>query len=145
MLESQIAPRRLYDRFPCIFICFCVFAASQVLPVYQDVVQLLLCTSGCPRCNLFPRCFLFIVLSATNMCNISHCFNQTPLLFDSLRVCGRTLRRSIPIPGPRSALKSPPTICMFFVDFVIFSTELYALGTRIWSMNLLYRSYRHHF
>ena len=75
---------------------------------------------------------MYIVLSATNFCNINHCFNQSPLRFDSLRVCLPTLMCSIPIPRPSSALKSPPTICMFFEDLVIFSIELYTFST-CWS------------
>ena len=67
-------------------VCFSVFTSSQASSVHQDVVQLLLCTFGFPVCNLFLMSFLCIVLSAKNFCNISHCFNQSPLLFDSLRV-----------------------------------------------------------
>ena len=111
---------------------FRVLTASQELPLHQDVVQLLVCTFGRPVCNLLFRCFLYIMLSATNFCNINHSFNQSPLRFDSLRVCGPTLRRSIPIPGRSSALKCPPTICMFFVDLINFSIELYAFSKR-WS------------
>ena len=71
----------------------------------------------------FPWFFLYIVLSAVQPCNISHCFIQSPLLFPSSSVCLPTLVHSVPQPSPSSALTSPPTIGMHFLQ--CFSIALY--------------------
>ena len=72
-------------------VCFRICAASYVSPVHQDVVQLLLNNSGCSVYDLFFGVFLHIVLSATNLCKISHCMIQSLPLFDSFRACCPTL------------------------------------------------------
>ena len=94
--------------------CFSVSAAMNLLRVYQNVVQLFLCTFRCHVSSFFQAFFLYIVLSAAKFRIIIHCFIQSPLLFPSLSVCGPTLTRSTPYPGSNLALKHHPTICKFF-------------------------------
>ena len=50
----------------------------------------------------FPGFFLCTVLSAVNLCDISQCFIQSPLLFPPLSVCLPTLVHPVPHPGPSS-------------------------------------------
>ena len=112
-------------------ICYSVSAAVNMIPVHQYGIQLFLCTCRCPVGSLlFGRFSVHRAKVAAKFCIITHCFIHSPLLFPSLGVCGPTLTRSTPNPGPNSALKSPPTNRMlFFLDFVSFSIDLYVLST----------------
>ena len=53
-------------------ICFSVFTSCQVLPIHQDVVQLLLCTFRCSVCRPVLMYFMYIVWSASKFCNINY-------------------------------------------------------------------------
>ena len=53
-------------------------------------------------------------------CAMSHRFIHSPLLFASLMVYCPTLVCSIPMPGPNSALKPHPMICMLLSDLMTF-------------------------
>ena len=92
-----------------------IFVVFQTSSLGYDVVNLLLGSLTRSVGRLLSRHFSVH----------RHCFNQSPLLFPPLRVCGPTLVRSTPYPGPNSALKSPPTICIHFsLEFVCFSIVL---------------------
>ena len=52
-----------------------------------------------PKVTCLSGMFLYMVLSATKCRIISHCFIQSPRLFNSSSVYGSTPRRSAPTPG----------------------------------------------
>ena len=112
---------------------FCRWCGSQ-----SDATHGALTENAGNRCDTFPSVESFDGLPSSTSSLL------LVLLLDSSLCLQLRLRRSIPILGRSSALKSPPTICRFFCrNLVIFSVELYTFSTLLVSVSRVERVHTH--
>ena len=107
-------------------VLFCPALWSQTSPSH---VQLLMSPFGVMYVACFSVVFLYIVLTAqTSVASPIASFNLLSC-FRHWEYIGKHCFAQGPMPRPNSALKSPPTIWVYFFDLVCFSIALYAFST----------------
>ena len=79
---------------------------------------------------------------ATNFCDISHCFNQSPLLFDSFGCVRSKTEAFNSNPRAMFSIEISSHCLHVFLDLVIFSIGLYAFSTW-WSAYPVVKVYTH--